>query len=375
MQLIVAIIIVIIVYVLQHEVYKRIWNKNLDVDISFDDACIEVGETGGITEVINNAKLLPLSVLHVKFSADRSFDFIEHKNSTVTDCYYRNDAFSVMGNERITRHLKFIASKRGLYEIGKVNIITRDFFLTGNIASSLKQNSFMYVLPEKIYSEQLHIMLNKIHGELINRRSLLEDPYTFRGIREYDVTDTIRKINWKASAKSENLMVNMYDHTSEAKVCILLNLETNIMLKPETLRETAIKMSAAITEYFINHGIPVMVESNGTDCISGKCESVTYGASGDHALTIYKYLARIKENTGIETYIELINGKVKNLDKNVTYFFVTPYYKEDLLIKLDYLYSNGLDIHVLAPYYDIQKFDIDKPYIHGWEVRMNENGN
>lgn len=372
MQLIVALFIAIILYWVQHRLYKRIWNRNLDVDITFDDNCIEVGSTSGITEVISNAKLLPLPVFHVKFSTDRSFQFIDQENSSVTDCYHRNDVFSVMGHEKVTRRLKFRANKRGLYDIKRINIITRDFFLTGNIASSIKQNTYMYVLPAKLYTTETQILFNKMLGELTSRKSMLEDPYTFRGIREYDTTDSMRKINWKASARTDNLMVNMNDYTSEAKVCILYNMETNMMLKPAKLQEIGIEMASAITDFFISHSIPVMIEGNGTDILSGECEKVDYGASSGHAITIYKYLARINENAGIDKYMELVNERIKLLDKNTTYIFISPYYKEDLIVKLDYMKSNGLDIHMLVPYYDIQPINVNRDYIHGWEVRMNE---
>ena len=80
-------------------------------------------------------------------------------------------------------------------------------------------------------------------GELETRRNQMEDPYTFRGIREYTYGDTYGKINWKATAKASKLMVNMYGYTSEQRVRILLNLETNIMVKTEYLQEMSIRMA------------------------------------------------------------------------------------------------------------------------------------
>ena len=82
MQLIIAITVAIFIFIWQKSLYNRMWDEGLKVDIRFKDSYINAGEGSSLYEVINNNKLLPLPVFHVKFSVDKSFLFDNHPNFT-----------------------------------------------------------------------------------------------------------------------------------------------------------------------------------------------------------------------------------------------------------------------------------------------------
>ena len=58
-------------------------------------------------------------------------------------------------------------------------------------------------------------------------RHLYEDPFTFRGIREYTTSDPMKTINWKASARTGGLMVNTFDSVMTQKVMLYLAVFLN----------------------------------------------------------------------------------------------------------------------------------------------------
>lgn len=372
MQLIIAIIIAVFIYALQKRIFRKLWNRNLNVEISFGDEFIETGRSTYLTEVINNAKFLPLPALHVKFSVSRSFRFKDYENASVTDCYHRNDAFSVMGNQKITRKLEFEAQNRGFYSITGLNVIAKDFFMTGTFAENVENRAQLYVFPRKLHDVRLQIMFNNMLGELEARNAMLEDPYTFRGIRDYSSSDNMSKINWKATAKSAKLMVNLYNHTSEQKVKLLFNMDTNYMIRSEYLQETGIELVSTLAAYFIKCRIPVMVESNGVDLLTGDCQRVESGLSANHMVSIDKYLARIKENGGIERFFDIIDREIALCKTNITYIVISTYYRDDLLLKLDYMRSCGMDVHMIVPYYDRLGLECKRDYMMGWEVKLVE---
>lgn len=372
MKLIIAIITAILIYALQKKIFRKLWNHNLNVKIGFGDEFVEAGQNTYLTEVINNAKFLPLPVLHVKFSVSRSFRFKDYENASVTDCYHRNDAFSVMGNQKITRRLDFEAQRRGFYSIEGLNIIAKDFFMTGTFAENVENRAELYVFPRKLDDVRLQIMFNNILGELEARNSMLEDPYAFRGIRDYNNSDSMSKINWKATAKATRLMVNLYNHTSEQKVKLLLNMDTNYMIKSEYLQETGIELASTLAAKFLSSRIPVMVESNGVDFITGDCQSVDAGSSLNHMASIDKYLARINGNGGIEHFFNIIDREIALCNTNITYIVISTYYRDDLLLKLDYMRSCGIDIHMIIPYYDRLGLECKRCYMTGWEVKLVE---
>lgn len=372
MELLVAIAAAIIIYVLQQQIFKKNWSENLTAKIEFKQDYINVGDRAELYEVINNAKKLPLSVLHVKFSSSRDFIYDDLDNSAITDQYHRNDVFSIMGNQKITRRLNFTAVKRGFFVVDKVEIITRDFFMSHSYAKYLNNYSSIYVLPSKFHNLQVENIYNTLYGEITRRDSIFEDPYTFRGIREYTTRDSMKRINWKNTARAGNLMVNVYDRASEQKIKILLNLETNIMIKMDEIREFAISLASSIAEKFIMDKIPVAIASNGMDVVTGDMDCVEAGTSADHLIMIDKYLARIKENAGLQQFMDIIGREIRNPDNTVSYIIISSYYKDDLLQQLDYMVSQGINIYMLVPYYDIQKFTCNRAYAYGLEVKYNE---
>ncbi len=372
MQLIVAIIIAIAIFVWQQILYSRMWDEKLDISIGFADSYIDAGESSSLIEVINNDKLLPLPVLHVKFSTERSFVFEDYDNTSVTDYYHRNDAFSVMGNQKITRNLGFQATKRGVFTISGVTVTAKDFFMTRSFAESKACYDMLYVFPKKIDTYQLSTFFNTVLGDIETKRGLLEDPYTFRGIREYDRRDNMSKVNWKASAKSGELMVNMYGYSWEPRVKILLNLDTNLMIKSEYIRELCISLASSLASDFLDNQVSVGLMSNGLDKKMEELGELNGGTTLEHMITIDKYLASIYDNSGVDGFLGIVDGLVDSFDRDSTYIIISSYHKDNLLVKLDYLRSIGVDIHMLVPYLDIQGVQERRDYMYEWEVKLHE---
>lgn len=372
MNIIIAIIIFMILYLAQQKLYQRFWNRNLQIDVRFVEKYVQAGDVTWLIEVINNAKLLPLTVFHVKFSTSKTFQFDEQENAQITDAYYRNDAFSVLGNQKITRKLEFQTTKRGFYTIQALNIIARDFFLSKRFVKMLPNDSVLYVFPKKRNEQSLYALFQTMYGEIETRSSILEDPFVFRGIRDYCTTDSMRWINWKATARMDELMVNLYQHTAEQKVKILLNLETNTMLRTEDISEICISVASTASEYFLQKHIPVMIASNGRDIITKELGNVEYGSALDHQISIDQYLARIYENAGLDAFFKLIDQEIREVSQDVTYLIISSYRKEDLIMKLDDMVEQKSSVFMLSPYFDIEKSELDRAYIHGLEVKFGE---
>ena len=372
MKLVVAIFMAIFIYVFQKSLYGKFWDRGLDVKVDFYDSYINQGDRSYITEVINNAKFLPLSILHVKFAAPLSFTFEDKDNAALSDSYYRNDVFSVMPNKKITRRLYFDAKKRGYFVIDGANVISKDFFLTKNFAKNIPHKSDIYVFPEKYENKIIDSVFSMVIGDIENDRSLIEDPFTFRGIREYDDTCSMKRINWKATAKTDKLMVNLYNHTSLQNIRVLLNLDTNNMIKAEYLDEVSISLASTVCNYFLNKNLNVAVTSNGLDVVTKNTGTVELGSSIKHMMSIDKYLSRLEGQDGVEGFMDIIDAEINARRNNTTYVIISPYYKEDLLKKLDVLQRRGTGVFMLVPYYNVHGYDKMRSYMHGWEVNIYE---
>ena len=137
MHFIIVLFLAIIIYMLQLYFYKRDWAKGLSVDISYsrEDAC--VGDQVELIETITNEKALPLPVLSVKFKSSKTFVYDDMNNAAISDHYYRNDIFSVSGNQKIVRKQVFTTTQRGFFVIPTNTIFVISSISFANLIKSL----------------------------------------------------------------------------------------------------------------------------------------------------------------------------------------------------------------------------------------------
>ena len=264
---------------LAEKYYEKNWNKRLKVEIRFQPEPVFQGEQGFLTETIENDKRLFLPALQAGFAVSRNLSFGQEENTSVSDQSYKRDIFSVAGRQRIIRQVPFEAVRRGYYEICKVDLVTRGILLSGEMYHTIPCSTYLYVYPNKMAGEKRELLFRRISGVYESRKKLLEDPFLFRGIREYTPEDPMNRINWKASARSGSLMVNQHNSAVSGNVCILLDVEDETVWKYEEIHEEGIRLAAAVAESFLSRGIEVGLITNGRDC-QEKSEIFLPGQSG-----------------------------------------------------------------------------------------------
>ena len=105
-------------------------------------------------------------------------------------------------------------------------------------------------------------------GQVLVRQRMYEDPFSFRGLREYRARRPMNKINWKASAKEAGLMVNLLDSTSSAQVLIYLDVEDETIWKYGEIHEAGISLAVSLAEQLLQRGIATGLVTNGRDHIT-----------------------------------------------------------------------------------------------------------
>ena len=373
MHLILIALIIGIIYFAQERLYRKYWKKGLRTGLSFSREYMECGEEAELTLEIENGKALPLPVFHYKFSVDRALRFRDMENSVVTDCYHRNDVFSILGHQRIKRTLAFRGSERGFFRVESVNIMVRDFFMSRLFAMSKKEELGIYVFPKKIDVRELTSLTRGRAGEMAARRSLMEDPISFRGRRDYQSGDPYRAINWKQSARTGEWKVNLYEATQDAEVKILLNLDTDSMIRADRLLETSISLTSSLARAHLAEKERVSVWCNGRTEEDLELSEPGMGSELSHSITVDKYLTMIRKSAGKDAFLARLDAEAKSIDRNTLYLVISPYYKEDLLLRLDRLKREDATVLCVVPYYKRVGFEPRRPYLKGWEVSEYED--
>ena len=313
----------VILFFLEKRLYKKYWNKDLQVKLTFQSEPVVEGKEARLEEEITNRNFLPLHILQARFQTRNGLNFTDASNMTVSDRTTINDVFSIRFYERLTRKLHITCEKRGYYTILATSLSAADLFSSSVYYMELAQHTSLYVYPKLLSGEQIDIVYKQLMGDVLSKHSLYEDPFTFRGIREYTTTDPMSDVNWKASARTGALKVNLHDHTSGQQVVILLNLEEPAILYETEIIEDCIRLTATIVTELINDHIPVGVISNGSDIIRDENVAVEEGASIGHLTTIMQALSRIDLEKEKSSFEEIIEKEIYKKNENVTYVIIS----------------------------------------------------
>ena len=253
---------VAIIYLLIRAVYLRIWDRGLSVELAFGQHAVSEGQQATLKATVTNAKMLPLPVLMLRYKMNRGLRMGENANATVTDKLNVVEYFSVLGNERVVREQKVEATRRGCYHIDVLNLMMPQLISGQESFLVLPQDTELIVYPKLLEIPEMWGICEKIIGDIVSRRRLFEDVFSFRGIRDYTRTDPLSAVNWKATARTGKMMVNLRDYTFGQEVRILLNLEEPNYRYGEDVLENAIRIAATVACRCISDRIPVSLISN-----------------------------------------------------------------------------------------------------------------
>lgn len=322
-------LVAFLLFCVQQKLYKSRWNKNLTASISFQSHSIVEGEQGNLLEVIENRKRLPLTMIKVKFQTHRNLVFDNMEGSRTTDKYYRNDIFHIGGGEKITRTITFTGGKRGYYDIESMELIGYDLFLTTKMMQTFPVNKHIYVYPKPFDSKEFRLSLQQLNGEVLAKRHLLEDPFEYRGIREYQPFDDIRSINWKATAKTGDLKVTQKNYTALPTIRIFFNIEDNGVLKKDACVEACFQIVAGLAKYFLAQGVRVSCFGNGADLFTGDPVSIEASTGAGHLERIYRTLAQVDLEKRQLNFNKTFETKLlDNSEKTITCVVALNHYPE-----------------------------------------------
>lgn len=325
--------------------YERKWDKNLKVDIMFNKNSLFEGETGEVHEIITNKKMLPVWWGRIQFFVS---NFIQFDGVNIDHDYYKKDIISILSYERIKRTLKFTASKRGYYKIEKAEMTTDDIFFKYRFIKEFPVFSELYVYPDIKRAVNMDIDFKRIVGEVVTKRTMVEDPFEFRGIRDYHPFDSLKMINWKASARANDIKVNEYNCTASQEVMLLLDFDKYFASDEREIKEDIISIGAYFTREFIKKNTAVGIYSNATNIITQKEVKSECKDGLNQNLFIYKQMAVMDTKNISRPFNNILDDLLKTRSIHYQYILISHYSGNDLRMKIDVLKAAGYSIKWLV---------------------------
>lgn len=348
-------------YFLQTWIYARFWKKGLSARLYFSRESATEGEECCLVEQVENGKLLPLPVLKVKFQVSRKLHFSGEGDSAVSDQYYRNDILSMGPRQRVMRRIPFRCAARGYYRINGLDLVCSDLFLGNEMVEELEENSSLYVYPAPVGGFELDRALQKLNGEILAKRHLLEDPFEYRGIWEYAPFDERKAINWKATARMGTLMVNMRNYTSLQAVRIFLNLEDNGIWRQEELVELCIRIAARIAQMLLGQGIRVAVYCNAKDILTGRPMRLPPSSGAGQMESINRALARLNLEEEVDGFAHLFAKELEDGRKEMMSVFLSVDRSAAFQNLLETYLASGAEGIWMCPLLPRMESEVEKP--------------
>ncbi len=375
MWLLFLLLSVLFLWLLQKLVFKKFWDKGLTVFLSFSDSFIYEGDVSSLKETVTNSKRLPVLALSVRLSMSRDLEFLKgaKENSATSDQTYKRDIFSLLPNQKTTRTLPFLGKKRGCYSVTSVDVSAFDYFFQKGYYKEYPQSAQLFIYPKPADIRRITLIHQAISGMIISRNRLFLDPFEFSGIREYQKSDPMNHINWKASARTGNLMVNQFDATTNFSVHILVDMEDPYILKYEALLEESIRIAASLAASLSRAKMPARVCVNAEDSLTHTAIDEFLPAGGAQMGVLYQKLACLEPSKISMSFSDLLEKELALGTTGETYVIISKNHTEELVSALHRLNETPNQVLWVLPtmVYDMdRRFEDSSLSILHWEVEL-----
>lgn len=229
------------------------------------------------------------------------------------------------------------ARRRGLYEIGPLSLYSGDIFGVVDQIRRIYEPDHVTVFPKIIPLVRVPLPSRSPLGTLPHTQPIFEDPSRVVGKRDYISGDSLRRVDWKASAASGCLQVKNYEPSIALQTQIILNLNA-IDYDPRRRFydcELAIVVAASLANWVTGVRQSIGLATNGSDPLGGEGRSLFPPPRGGrgHLMRILEILARVES---AETYplVELLLQQRLNLSWGTTQILITPAVGDEVLDEL-----------------------------------------
>ncbi|MDQ0270680.1 uncharacterized protein (DUF58 family) [Cytobacillus purgationiresistens] len=260
--------------------------------------------------------------------------------------YEMNIPFSINYKQRKEIRLPFIANKRGLAKIRKIELHIPHFFGLGEAILQYKYLTKQEVL---VYPVTIPVMNKKIMnsnrpGDSQASQSLFEDHLSPAGTRNYVYSDSFNRIHWKASARNQQLQTKIYDHTAEKGWNISLNISVSHSVSKQM--EELISSAAELAYFFQKNDISYSI------CVNLRVNSSTpflyipFGKGKEHLQKVLEMLAVADRHGSIYPYDKMLSFYARHLPRQ-PYFLHGGQKQPKAQNLLDKIQKNGASLFQL----------------------------
>ncbi len=268
---------------------------------------------------------------------------------------------SLLPRERLHLTYNLTGRRRGYYPLGPLATEGGDLLGSTSYQSNYSDDDFVIVYPKIVALRSLDIPSQSPFGILPSRQRLFEDPTRIRGVRDYQPGDSLRRMDWKTSARVGSLQVRRFEPAIALETAIFLNLDgaDYVAAERRLATELGIIIAASISVHLVEKRQAVSLVSNGCDPLRDPdleasspppVPALPLRKGREHLTDLLDLLARIQvapEGNAVP-FLDLLNRYSMGLPWGSTVVVVTSREVEGLLNTLLALSRRGLVVILVA---------------------------
>lgn len=279
-------------------------------------------------------------------------------------------AFSLGAGGSRQMSYRIYAARRGFYRLGPLRLVTGD--VLGLHTRQLSTvGAELTVFPRVLPLQRLVLPAHLLFGPLASRVQRGEDPARPAGVRKYQASDGVRRLDWKSTARYGELVVRRAEPSIAPETTLALafgrsDFSARIM---QDCIERAATAAASLATALLARKLPVGFISNGVDPKNPRAEVVLPQGKGDgHRHVLLYLLGRLEPGEGPSLFEVLAR---QSLPWGGTLTLIVSDLEGELLPQIDVLKRRGQHVvallleptpggRALARHHGIQVFSVDR---------------
>jgi uncharacterized protein (DUF58 family) len=334
----------------------RAWNRWVFRDLTYtrtlEESRVFAGETVGMTIELANNKPLPVPWLRVDDRFPESM--VPEERALLPSGLPRTGLLShvaaLMRYGKARWHYRLPCRQRGFYFFGPARVQSGDALGLLESERVLAGATRLIVYPTVQPLQRLGLPAKDPFGGKRVPLPVFEDPTRVVGVRAYHPDDPMRRVHWKASARTQSLQVRVWEPAQEQQLVVLLNVATfarHWQGVNRELLEWTISVAASICQHAFADRIAVGLVANASVPQSDQPVKVAPGRSPHQMRYILEALAALTpfSTSSIE---KLLRVETPRLGWGATIVIVTAVVTEELETQILRLHRAGRQIALVS---------------------------
>ncbi|WP_217588700.1 DUF58 domain-containing protein [Lentibacillus saliphilus] len=345
---------VLIIYLVLNVLFDRSYPKNIELANPHTTLYLFPKDEGELQFVFSNIGKFPLINGHLHMQVNQTIKPASHLKYQGRQINDIEIPLSLIGKKKTIITFKFTAEQRGAARFNNISYRFPHLFSFSDVRLSY-QHFFkpeIVVFPQSTPVSGIDILKQFEPGHQPVRNSIYEDLMHTVGTRNYTSRDPFQRINWKASAKSQELQTNIYETVMDDAYVFIVN--ASMSSDPSSQEHIQVddlegRLSAAtfLCQFAVEHHIPFEMMINTLKPGRPPFIHVREGEGKQHLIRAMEMLARVPKEPIVYPFISLLHHVAQNLSRPKTIVVIGDVPPEGHSVMNDLMYEHPNVLNVV----------------------------